>query len=457
LKCDGNGIFANAKFRSKEEVSFTLGSFNDELMYSGATFEGRASFDLLQCSNLHCSDTIFEESASFSGIRCDGGGMFIRTVFKGEVRFGDASFSRQLLCKEATFEDETYFGGLDCELGSFNGAKFYSDEVSFIFASFSRDLQCKKTQFEGSVSFVGLKCGNLYCHEANFKGSINFDRLRCEGNAKFADARFGTGGVNFRSTYFGNQLNLERAQVEGPVDLSASRILQNLVLTGAQFQQKVTLYDASIGVLMLDSEVFPFRQGTLDLRECTFSRFWGPEGKLEERAMEFSNAQDPTTFTRDPYLQLEKYYESVNKDSLVRRIYYQGRLALRENAKKQNGSAKWSLSNNFTDWLLKWLTGYGVRTWRLLVPIFFFIVLGMVVFWPHGALRPEASNGLMQHLFDRFAFSTARFLPVVNLYAADKWQPNSLWRQVYVFFHSLFGWILVPLLIASFAGIVRRQ
>lgn len=49
------------------------------------------------------------------------------------------------------------------------------------------------------------------------------------------------------------------------------------------------------------------------------------------------------------------------------------------------------------------------------------------------------------------------FLPLVNLHLDENWQPNGLGREIYAMFHSMVGWILVPLLLASLSGIVRRD
>jgi hypothetical protein len=65
LKCDRNGFFARAKFRGKERVSFKFASFAQSLIYAMATFEGLATFDSLQCSDLYCNDAIFERGARF--------------------------------------------------------------------------------------------------------------------------------------------------------------------------------------------------------------------------------------------------------------------------------------------------------------------------------------------------------------------------------------------------------
>ncbi|CAA9375388.1 MAG: hypothetical protein AVDCRST_MAG93-8772 [uncultured Chloroflexia bacterium] len=63
---------------------------------------------------------------------------------------------------------------------------------------------------------------------------------------------------------------------------------------------------------------------------------------------------------------------------------------------------------------------------------------------------------LIRHLFERSVYSLDLFLPVVNLHVDENWQPNGLGRQIYAVFHSMVGWILVPLLLASLSGIIRR-
>jgi hypothetical protein len=46
---------------------------------------------------------------------------------------------------------------------------------------------------------------------------------------------------------------------------------------------------------------------------------------------------------------------------------------------------------------------------------------------------------------------------LVNLHIDEEWEPNGLWRKTYALFHSMVGWVLVPLLIASLSGIIRRE
>jgi len=328
LECEGSGLFHNTKFRGKDRVSFDSASFVGNQSCRGATFEGSATFDSLTCNDLSCAGATFEGGASFISLECNGSGLFNGAKFTGKegVRLNGSSFGQFLFCNGTTFEGSAIFDSLKCNRGGFNDAKFHSKKVNFAHASFDVELQCKRTQIEGSASFFALKSASM---------------------------------------------NLERAQFGGSVDLSAAHISQNLILTDARFHRTVSLYDASVDMLVLEGERFPF-EDYLDLRECTFSRFRSPQDELE-RAMELANAQDPTKFSRDPYLQLEKYYESIGNDAQARRIYYQGRCELRENAKAQNN---WSSLKSFTDLVWKVLTGYGVDIRPLLLISSTFLVIG---------------------------------------------------------------------------------
>jgi hypothetical protein len=128
------------------------------------------------------------------------------------------------------------------------------------------------------------------------------------------------------------------------------------------------------------------------------------------------------------------------------------------------------------------LTGYGVHTWLLLIPIFLFLFVGTLVFWaPKALVTPPGTPGesnegqanaiyltspsgqeqsqdeLGQHLVERASYSLDLFLPLINLHIDENWQPNRLGRQIYAVVHSMVGWILVPLLLASLTGIIRRE
>ena len=58
----------------------------------------------------------------------------------------------------------------------------------------------------------------------------------------------------------------------------------------------------------------------------------------------------------------------------------------------------------------------------------------------------------------RAAYSLDQFLPLVNLHVDEKWEPypDDPWTQAYSVLHAVVGWLVVPLLIAALAGIIKR-
>jgi hypothetical protein len=105
-------------------------------------------------------------------------------------------------------------------------------------------------------------------------------------------------------------------------------------------------------------------------------------------------------------------------------------------------------------------------------------VLGTWLFWPNDALRPipsasadppaetatsttsadknENVGNLEPKAIYRTGYSLDLLLPVVNLHFEDQWEPRNPWLRAYAAFQVVMGWILIPLLLASLAGFIRR-
>jgi hypothetical protein len=331
-----------------------------------------------------------------------------------------------------------------------------------------------KTQFlnkQQEIDFGATSFGpTLECQEAVFHGGATFHALRCEGNGFFRQAQFGRveAGTNptndCRYAFFGKTLDYNGAQVYGPLALDATHIGDTLFLRDATFHTIVSLNGVTMKGLMVGN-VNPFASGTVDLHECSFDSFRGTKAQWKALVA----AQAPDTFSRDPYLQLERYYQKIGDDQEARAIYYAGRCAQRAAAKRANTNVQWSWPKRMNEGLLQWLTGYGVKTWRLMIWIALVIAVGVGVFWSDQALArkplataPAAQADLTpphgpQKLLQRFQYSLELFIPVIKLGVAERWQPTPLWRDIYAFVHQLLGWLLVPLFVASISGIVRKQ
>jgi hypothetical protein len=352
---------------------------------------------------------------------------------------------------------------------------------SAVFDPATSEEEPKPTIFEKEANFGSATFGRiLECQGATFTGNANFESINCEGSAFFKLARF-KAEANFAFAKFGRRLECQGATFTGPVFLTEITVSQALQLAETSFRSDVVLYQSQIGILDV-GDTLPFGEDSrLILRECRFDTFYGDPSVAREMAAK----QPPEAFTRDPYLQLEKYYRGSGNDLEAKRMHYTGRNELRKNALRKGPRAtNWGRFTRWGDWWIKWLTGYGVRTWLLLIYILVFLLVGTGVFWKADALLPVsaqeqgAPNGAQvgethllptqpekarepgsfgRHLFERLVYSLDLFLPVVNLHVDENWQPNGLVRQIYAVVHSMVGWILVPLLLASLSGIIRRE
>lgn len=491
LKCSGAGLFVGARFKGEGEISFSHASFNVSLSCDRCTFAGPANFAWTQCGTLSCKSAMFGDEAIFNTLKCDSSGFFDNTRFegKGGADFGHASFGVSLFCNNVNFKGLANFNAINCgDSGIFVDAEF-EDEADFNFASFGKSLCCNRAIFKGPAGFNLLKCidsaffrntkfedtavvnligasfgGNLEYTDALFKAGACFNRVECKGFGRFDRTRFESEDqVDFGFTHFRYGLDFKDAYFAGPVALTFARISQALNLSAARFQQELTLYGTTTGLLML-GETHPFeieRRG-LDLRGCTFERFHGSK-EVGER---FAQAQDPTKFSRDPYLQLEKYYSSIGDEAEAKNTHYRGRSVLRQNAKDENGSTEWTLGKNVSDLFLKVFTGYGVKTNRVIIAIFAVLVIGGMVFsldeifsLPTALVaRPSAtSTASTPTVVDRLAYSVDQFIPVVSMQIKQKWEPGNQWYQAYAVVHAIAGWLLIPLFLASWSGLVRSR
>jgi hypothetical protein len=262
------------------------------------------------------------------------------------------------------------------------------------------------------------------------------------------------------------------------VDLGYAKILGILILRRTRFRSSVNFNCATIHSLSLAAQRDDYDSGSLsfneeeglDLRRCTFDIFEGTKDQ-QERVVK---AQSPQSFSMDPYLQFERYYRSIGDEAYAKKIYYEGRTARRKN------TLGWSMRS--LEWLFLGLTvGYGVRMRRLLVWMIPVLVLGIVIFWSDSTLVAKESGKMktksssleqmnpakeaeqspdgyefLKHLGHRLWYSLDLFIPIVNLRIAEEYQrPHGL-RGLYFVLHIAMGWILVPLLIASLSGVVRK-
>jgi hypothetical protein len=107
------------------------------------------------------------------------------------------------------------------------------------------------------------------------------------------------------------------------------------------------------------------------------------------------------------------------------------------------------------EWLYDVFIGYGRAPWRMVIPWAALVGVGCVLFSPRKMTLQRSNDA--PRVYNRFWYSFDLALPVVKLDAADVWTPNPEERFLrnYTRVHTVLGWIVVPLLVASVTGLLK--
>lgn len=498
------------------DVDLRYCEFLQAVNFSGCTFrrgfncgDGDESHTVFR-KDLLCRACVFRGAATFVGISCDGSGFFNRSRFEDRAEganFGGARFGKSVEFVGGVFGGGACFNGMECGASAtFESARFESPlhVVDFAAARLGTMLNCRSAVFRGGLYLYGLRCGlvatlqgarfehsgrtvefsnasfdyHLDCNDTDFAGPARFDGCTCvHGTFRGARFRDPRSGPSFRFAQVSSNLDLREARFTGGLSLEQAKVGGDLVLSGTEVHGHADLHGTKVRRLRW-GDAFPFEDATVDLRTCTFELFAGPETRgargrsatreAREHARRFVQAQRRDLFSRDPYLQLERFYSRGGDEEEAREIYYMGRCDARRNALDANGNVQWSRRRGSLDWLLKHLTGYGVKTHRVVPVLLVFLALGTAVFWrcePEAAASARAAAAApgpgtapdpAPKLFRRAVYSLDLFIPVIELPFTEELKPVGLWTQAYALTHVVVGWILIPLVIASVSGVLRR-
>jgi len=509
LRCDGNGFFRNARFdNDKHDVNFVDARF-DTLDCDGTLFKGGVNFKGLQCKDvgffggalfmsgrpvdftsaklgqLNCSGVIFWGKAIFNSLQCEKSGFFRNARFENEsqaIDFTNALFE-SLECRGAIFKGGAIFNNVNCRRnGIFKNVRFENKE--------------KKTDF-GHTSFGG----SLELQDTIFMGSVDFGYVCISG-------RIALWGTRFRDKVSLNGANIHSLSLidQGSEHHVSSEYWQTqyiLRFLGVSSSISPSTINMSVH-FWFSSGSLPFMEGSVDLRRFMFDIFEGTKDQQKHVVA----AQSPKKFSQDPYLQFERYYHSIGDDDYAKNVYYKGRRELHKNARRKKGDdtessvSRWHWSKAVFDCFLCGIVGYGVKTRRLLMWILAFVFIGIYMFWQDGALLTKESSkseakdltmaqdsqtgkatqltrwaefvkaplsslgktgGMKEdapfsnHLFYRIGYSLDLFIPIVDLRIAKNYHLPQGWKKGYAVVHIVAGWLLVPLLLASMSGIIKKK
>ena len=485
------------------------------------------------------------------------GGVFLHSGFKsrGEVRFLGACIGGGFCCSMGEFCNPTGYSlnadGIKVK-GYVSLCKGFKSlgEVRFLSAEVGNGFDCSGGEFNNekgdALGADGIKVSGCVFLSSGFKalGEVRFIGADISGNLDCAEGMFYNGR--------GSALNANIIKVQG-----------NVLLRGIKYKGKVSLYSASIGGGLAMDNIQWQDCGDLDLRQASARTLyddinWPNKGRLildgfnykfiaddspvdAKARLEWLSRQPDNQFYPQPYEILAKVlkasgHEQAAKEVLIgknetfrimlwnrnpailRRWYireflktttFEGLVDLSDRMKKTDAElAEYTrnyptLSRSSWIWfeISRKLTCYGYQSWRILIAMLFFVMLGGGLF-EYGHLKSSMTTtvsythvqkiedqkldpsvdlpgmisfdnahlhdpALMQTLasdyphFNAIIYSLDAFLPLIDLNQQTYWMPNmnKEWGpalRVYLVIHILMGWFLTSLLLVSFTGLIKQ-
>jgi hypothetical protein len=206
-------------------------------------------------------------------------------------------------------------------------------------------------------------------------------------------------------------------------------------------------------------------------------------------------------FATQPYLQLAKVLREAGDDPGATQVL----IAMERDRHRYGEYSGWRVLWPFYrlwGWILDATVGYGYRPWQGLVSSLLLVVAGAFVFragYGHSAIAPY--HPLSYEIvfrggevpkydppFSAFWYSLDTFLPIVDLRQKDRWMPDlhskatvrdairepfkerkegegasegqeagnlGKWLRIYLWFHTLLGWLLMSLFAGAITGILH--
>ncbi len=484
--------------------SFNSMKVDDAMFMRGAEFSGPLDFRHVRIAGSldaqgmkftsETGETDFNSTVVLGPIFLQG------TRFAGPVNLGHMKVSANLEANDTKFTSTT--GAVVFNSTEVGGAIFLNDAefsgpADFghmkVMGSFDAS-QAKFTSVDGEVNFNTTEVlGPLFLKGAEFAGPTNFIRMKVSENLEASDAKFtnATTRAKFNTIEVGGIFFLERVEFAGPVDVAdaslldlilswsdqAPAVLPKVEIARTTISRELRIENAEIHELDVASlkvggpTVLTNLNitGSASLEHATFETLglanvaWpaDPDStRLDGIGFDHVSAGDDngswTTllswlnrarYSGTAYSSLEQFFEASGQGEWADEVY----IARRERERElKNGWGR------FWDGILYWLVDYGRSPELALIWSLPFLLAGHVAFAQSRGMEPKKREDADQP-YSVFWYTLDLFLPFIDLQAADTWQPNKdrTGARIYMRLHTIAGWVLIPVGLAAFTGIVN--
>ncbi len=469
---DRVAYISNVEF--KGEASF-IGSHFGRLDMNGSTFSSPVSFSEAMVDQIADFDSVhFMSNADFTNFSTGSDANFRSASFDGAAVFENVSVGR-----DGNFQDATFNGIADFDY--FTAERF----VDFSGTTFNQDFEFYYTEvaypyfdntvFNGPVTFEGMQASQAFeiidstynskepftAFLIDVTGPVNFKGITVPAGLLLSGSHFESLTISTNGVGEIASIDLTGTAIDGDLliqDVSMARFLaegssvgRSTTLKRVSIKQELDLRNASIGFLKVDDNLeWPKDPQAFNLRGMTYSDIdLGDQGLTEETWKGLLQLVNQSAYSPQSYQALSQFLVDKGHPDWASEV----QLAQRGRERSEiltplSGSWFWS-------WFLFIFAGYGHRPvfaifWSVLV-----IATGAFVFRRKEYMLPVEQDDV-QVEYNPIWYSFSLFLPYIDLGIASKWEPNPerKWARNYKYFHMMMGWVLAPIALLTFGGII---
>lgn len=435
-------------------VSFSEANVDQIADFGGATFAGDADFTNFHTGkDANFNDATFNGPVSFENATTTRDANFINATFNNDATFDYFSADRFVDFTDATFNQHFSFYYTSVaypyfEATVFNGPVSFegmqvSEEVEFVGASYNyaeEPLPVILATVEGGLNFTGLTAPAGLLLSGSHFGSLN---ISTKDNPEIAF-------IDIAGTEIDGDLLIENASMQSfhaeGASIGGSTALSHVTIT-----EKLDMRNASIGFLKVDEQLkWPNDPQAFNLRGMTYSDIdLGGRGLTEETWQGLLLLVGQSAYSPQAYQALSQFLTDKGHPDWAAEVdLAQNRRERDEVLTPLSGAWFWS-------WFLDIFAGYGYR------PAFAFIWSGLVVAMGAFIFRRKedmlpVEQGDVHLEYHPVWYSFSLFLPYIDLGIASKWEPNPerKWARNYKYIHMMLGWVLAPIALLAFSGIL---
>lgn len=468
-----------------------LASFNN------MEFKGDAYFFGSQFDRFDAQNVIFYGNADFGEATTDQIADFSGTQFLGDANFTNFNAGRDVNFYDAVFTDRAIFENVyvrrdaNFQGSRFNGtANFYyftAERFSdFSSVTFNQDFlfyyattaypYFEGTVFNGPVTFEGMhasedfeliKTSYNYPDQpflatlASVDGAVKFENFTAPAGLKVSDSSFGSftlttadqsdiqfvdlTGTTIESDLSMEKVNLKNLLAEG-ITVGGSTTLHSVTIS-----QQLDLRNASIGFLKVDEKFSPPTDSdSFNLRGMTYSDIdLGDQGLTDATWKGLLKFINDSAYSPQAYKALSQFLTDKGHPDWAADVELaQKRRERDEVLTRLSGAWLWS-------WFLDIFAGYGHRPALAFVWSGLVVLIGALIFRRREDMCPVEQEDVQLN-YNPVWYSFALFLPYIDLGIASKWEPSPTrkWARNYKYVHMLLGWVLAPIALLTFGGII---